>query len=170
VPDVIPPHSNCRIKLATLGLVAASNCFDGLAHDLLRGQKGRILSDLRFAPVKRLTYILVAAVGLQLSGLTVLCAPTPGCADDCCTPVQQRSAHDPSPVAPCCVVSVARTQAAMTSTRAASEWASAVVRVSERLVPGPDPQPAFNLLNSKAFLHPISPPLNPLFQTCLLLI
>ena len=118
--------------------------------------------------MKRLTYILLAAVLVQFSGLRVWCTPCVAAVHDCCAPAKGSPAQGPAP--DCCQISTAIDPSAVAQPKAESKLASGFAQLDERVAPGCVLLPIWTPVYSHALWHPVSPPLSPLLQTCLLLI
>jgi len=120
--------------------------------------------------VKRLTYILLATVALHLAGLRLLCAPVVPPSHDCCPPVHKAPSRTPAPVPPCCQISTIPYQASVAQTATASDPASVSATIEEGKPLRPADLASRAAVSLLAHSQGISPPLNPLLQTCLLLI
>lgn len=120
--------------------------------------------------LKRFAYILLVVVLAQFLGLKGLCAPASQPTHDCCPPSQQKPAESSSPLPDCCVATAARDQGGVAETRTGNQSVSKTFPIEERTLPGLLPPPPSPLRGWVALSHPISPPMSPLLQTCLLLI
>lgn len=120
--------------------------------------------------MKRVAYILVIGLSIQWSGVRVACAPACAKAHDCCPPTHERPAHNPLPVPGCCRVCPASDPNLIAQPAATNELAGAALEDGGRVVLGLLLPPAATPVTRVARFQPISPPLSPLRQTCLLLI
>jgi hypothetical protein len=120
--------------------------------------------------LRQVTYILVTAVLTHLSGLRACCAPPPGPSHGCCAPEKQGVPRRSVPVPDCCRVSPATDQTAAAQSEDGSDRASQVAQSAQHIVPVFVLPLVFAPANPDALSHPVSPPLSPLLQTCLLLI
>ena len=118
--------------------------------------------------LKRFTYLLLVVVLTQFLGLKGLCAPASRASHDCCPPVQEKSSSSPLP--DCCVATAARDQGGVAQTRAESESVSTDLKGEDNVLPGLVPPALAPRRGLVAYSHPVSPPISPLLQTCLLLI
>jgi len=122
--------------------------------------------------VKRFGHLVLVALVLQLTGVVRVCAPDqPMAAHDCCAPPDQKSsAPSASSVPECCFMSAVRERGSLAPAKVASEH---VTQVSQATRQSPLPAIALSERSSAGLWrvsHPVSPPISPLFQTCLLLI
>lgn len=120
--------------------------------------------------MRRLSYILLAVVALQLVGVRLLCSPIVPQMHDCCPSAQKAPTRAPASVPPCCRISTIPYQGNIAQTAPASDSASIFAEVGNAKQFQPiDPylEAAAGLL---AHRQVASPPLEPLRQTCLLLI
>ena len=108
---------------------------------------------------------------LQLTGMAGVCAPTaPAKAEhDCCTPAQKKApARTTSPE--CCSVALFREHGSLVQTKVTTEH---VTKDSPAVEYSPLPaltSPERYTSRGWWVAHPVSPPITPLRQTCLLLI
>ncbi len=121
--------------------------------------------------MKRLGYVVLMALVMQLTGVAGLCAPTQTPAEhDCCTPPEQNRPVAPQRTVPeCCLVTVFHEQVSTGQTKSTSESAPQEMLVVERAPAQPAvyrPSAIFRQSNT----HPVSPPISTLRQSCLLLI
>jgi hypothetical protein len=121
--------------------------------------------------MKRLGYSILVALVMQLTGIAGLCAPPQTPAEhDCCTPSEQDRPVAPQRTVPeCCLVTVFHEQVSTGQTKPASESASQEMLVVER-APAQPPVYRLSAIYRQNVSHPVSPPISPLRQTCLLLI
>ena len=124
---------------------------------------------LGLKPMKRFGHLVLLALVLQLTGVAGVCAPAqPTAGHDCCTPSEQRAPAKNTPE--CCYVSAFREQGSVGQTKSESENLVPDLALAERL-PAPSAiAPEHNFLPIGQVTHPVSPPITPLQQTCLLLI
>jgi len=120
--------------------------------------------------LKRITYVLLVVVLAQFLGLKGLCSSASQPAHDCCPPSQERPAESSSPLPDCCVATAAREQGAIAETRTGAVPVGEAVKIEGHTLPRLAPPSPSPLRGWVAFLQPVSPPLSPLLQTCLLLI
>ena len=120
--------------------------------------------------LKRFTYILLVVVLAQFLGLKGLCAPAAPATHDCCPPGQEMPAPSSSPLPDCCVATAARDQGGVAETRTGNQSVSATIQLTEHTLPRLAPPVHIPRRGWGSFSHPISPPISPLLQTCLLLI
>ena len=125
--------------------------------------------------MKRSVHIVLVALVLQLSGVLGVCAPLTNTASkaehDCCTPPAQKApSRETAPIPYCCLVATFHEQGSIGQTKPTSENTTQDLAVAKR-TPAP-----LNFVSrrdaSERWLvaHPVSPPVSPLRQTCLLLI
>jgi len=120
--------------------------------------------------MRRAVYFLLVVSLVQLSGLTAVCVPCQSQTHPCCPMPDKTSLPNSSSLPDCCVNYVLNCQASITEARdthSPSEYTaqSAAAQVCS-VVP-------FVAINRSVLQHvslPISPPLSPLSQSCLLLI
>ena len=122
--------------------------------------------------MKRLGHVVLMVLVLQLTGVAGLCAPVaPKAEHDCCVPSQEKSpARTTSPVPECCFVSAFREHGSLAQTKATTEH---VTQDSPAAEYSPLPlltSPARYTAGRWWVAHPVSPPITPLRQTCLLLV
>jgi len=120
--------------------------------------------------MRRLVYLLLAVCLVQLSGLTTVCAPCRTQTHPCCPMPEKARLPNSSSLPTCCLSYILNCQGSITEagkTHFATEYTaqSAAVRVASAL-----PSIEFNRALPKYVSAPISPPLSPLSQSCLLLI
>lgn len=141
------------------------------AWKLFVGQTGRkVQHRVRIKGVKRLTYVLLSAFLLHLSGLRLLCLPAASPRHDCC-PANQESPSPRAPTVPeCCLASTARYQGSIAQTATSNDTLNAPLYVESAAVLGLLPKLVSRSPVSAPFTQPHPPPLSPLLQTCLLLI
>jgi hypothetical protein len=120
--------------------------------------------------LKRIAYILLAVALLQVSGLRVFCARGMWSGHDCCPPVEKSQAPKAAPFSKCCVVAAIRYQESTAQALTRNDLVGAAVDAALVETGHTTPTLAVNTLLTHAVSPPISPPLNPLHQTCLLLI
>jgi len=120
--------------------------------------------------LKRFTYILLVVVLAQFLGLKGLCAPAAPASHDCCPPGQEKPAPSSSPLPDCCVATAARDQGGVAETRTGNQSVGATIQVVEHTLPRLVPPAHVPRRGWLSFAHPVSPPISPLLQTCLLLI
>lgn len=113
--------------------------------------------------------VLLVSV-LQLAGMAGVCAPAPrGTGHDCCTPAQEKvPSRTTSPE--CCVVSAFREHGSLVQAKATTEH---VTKDSPAAEYSPLPvltAPVRYTTGRWWVAHPVSPPITPLLQTCLLLV
>jgi hypothetical protein len=121
--------------------------------------------------MKRLAHVVLMALVLQFTGIAGICAPTqtPAAHDCCTTPGQSRPVSPPTTVPECCFVTAFHQQGSIGQTQSTSQDAAQELLVAE---PAPA-QPAVyqpSAFYRQSVTHPVSPPINPLRQSCLLLI
>ena len=120
--------------------------------------------------MRRLTYVLLGVMLLQMSGLRELCFAPPRASHDCCPAPKSKSLPGPSSFPDCCL-SMALTLQASVAEITSSTGLSVTLQPIETK-PAIDVAPALverqpeRLTSSGLTL----PPLTPLHQTCLLLI
>jgi hypothetical protein len=120
--------------------------------------------------VKRLTYILLAAILVQFSGLRVWCTPNAAATHDCCAPAKGSRGHSPSHTPGCCRIAPAIDPSAIAQPRAENKLLQGFAQLYTTLPLGLAHPPVWTPVHAHAPWHPVSPPLSPLLQTCLLLI
>ena len=121
--------------------------------------------------MRRLSYIVLVALVLQLTGIAGICASTQTpAAHDCCTPSEQSRPVSPQTTVPeCCFVSAFREHGSIGQTQSTSENAAQELLVAER-APAQPPVYRPSFIHRQLVTHPVSPPISPLRQSCLLLI
>jgi len=120
--------------------------------------------------MRRAVYFLLVVSLVQLSGLTTVCMPCLRQTHPCCPMPDKTSLPNSSSLPECCVSYILNCQGSITEARdirTPSEYTaqSAAGQVSSAV--------PFVATNRSALQHvslPISPPLSPLSQSCLLLI
>lgn len=120
--------------------------------------------------MKPLGYILLAALVLQLPAVRGLCAPLTGNNHACCPTAQRDSVPNPSPLPDCCLVALLRDESSIAEVGAALEAVNATAQGVGAVVLPPLRPAVTDPLVSLRIFQPVSPPLTPLLQTCLLLI
>ncbi len=126
---------------------------------------------LRLYMMKRLGHVVLMALVMQLTGIAGLCAPaqTPA-AHDCCAPSEQSSPVAPKRTVPeCCFVTAFHEQVSSGQTRTNSGSAAREMLVAE-CAPAPPAVYRPSAIYRQRIAHPVSPPISPLRQSCLLLI
>ena len=121
--------------------------------------------------MKRLGHVVLMALVIQLTGMVGLCAPAQAPSEhDCCPPSEQSRPVTPqSNVPQCCLVTAFHERKSVGQTQSTSEDATPNVQVAERADLKPALyRPAATWVQRAS--HPVSPPLSPLKQSCLLLI
>jgi hypothetical protein len=120
--------------------------------------------------VKKLAWFLLAALLMQLSGLRELCTPPLGPVHDCCPAPRGRSLPNPSSLPDCCLISLLNYQGSISEVGTGNQHSDSVLRVVK--APGLELTPAVigSAPGRRQISLPISSPLSPLLQTCLLLI
>ena len=121
--------------------------------------------------MKRLGYVVLMALVLQLTGIAGICAPTQTpAAHDCCAPSEQNRPVAPQRTVPeCCFVTAFHQHGSIGQTQSTSENAAQELLVAERSS-APPPVYRPSALFRHGVTHPVSPPISPLRQSCLLLI
>jgi len=120
--------------------------------------------------MRRTVYSLLVVFLVQLSGLTTVCQPCRGRTHPCCPMPDKTSLPYSSSLPDCCVNYILNCQASITEardTRSPSEYTAQSAAAQVR------PVVPFVTINRSVLQHvslPISPPLSPLAQSCLLLI
>jgi len=120
--------------------------------------------------LKRFTYILLVVVLAQFLGVKGLCAPASQPTHDCCPPGQQKPTQSSTPLPDCCIATAARDQGGVAETRTGNQSVSAPIQVVKYRLARLAPPTHIPRRGWVSFSHPISPPISPLLQTCLLLI
>lgn len=121
--------------------------------------------------MKRLGHVVLMALVLQLTGIAGICAPTQTpSAHDCCAPSEQNRPVTPQRTLPeCCFVTVFHEQVSTGQIKSTSEIAAQELLVGAR-APAQPPVYRPSALFRHGVTHPVSPPISPLRQSCLLLI
>lgn len=121
--------------------------------------------------MKRLTHLVLLALVMQFSGMAGLCVPAQApAAHDCCTPSEQKVPARPQTTVPeCCFVTAFHEQGSMGQTASTSQDATPDLQLAQR---GPVELTVAQTFRfgREVITHPVSPPLSPLKQSCLLLI
>lgn len=121
--------------------------------------------------MKRLSHVVLMALVMQLTGIAGICAPAQApAAHDCCTPSGQNRPVSPQTTVPeCCFVTAFHQHGSIGQTQSNSETAAQELLVVER-APAQPPVYRPSALFRHGVTHPVSPPVSPLRQSCLLLI
>lgn len=120
--------------------------------------------------MRRSSYLLLAVLLVQLTGLRALCAPRRPMAHGCCPESTATTPPSPSTLPDCCLASLLNYQGSISETPTCDH--SQEVTVQSLLVSAPAAArviPTANL-TARSSLPSVSPPLSPLSQSCLLLI
>jgi len=121
--------------------------------------------------MKRLGHVVLMALVIQLTGMVGLCAPVQAPAEhDCCTPPEQNRPVTPQRTVPqCCLVTAFHERKSIGQTQSVSEDAAPELQPAGRTSLKPELyRPAATWVQRAG--HPVSPPLGPLSQSCILLI
>ena len=119
--------------------------------------------------MRRAVYLLLAVSLVQLSGATAVCMPCHGQTHPCCPMQEKTRLPNSSSLPDCCVSYILTCQGSISEARDArspSEYTAQSAAAVRSAVP-------FVAINRSLAQHvslPISPPLSPLSQSCLLLI
>jgi hypothetical protein len=121
--------------------------------------------------MKRLTHLVLLSLVLQFTGMAGICAPTQTpAAHDCCTPSESKAPVRPQTTVPeCCFVTAFHEQGTMGQTASNSQDATPDLQLAQRGSAEPALAQTFRF-DREVITHPVSPPLSPLKQSCLLLI
>lgn len=120
--------------------------------------------------LRRVAFLLLAVLVLQLSGLRGLCAPLTKPMHDCCPAPQRKSLPSPAALPDCCRVAALGYQASVCELRTANEQSDSISSIVKVPAVGVAPAILAAAPDWSETSHPVSPPLSPLLQTCLLLI
>jgi len=120
--------------------------------------------------VRRLTYILLGILLLEMSGLRELCFAQPRPSHHCCPAPRGESLPNPSSVPDCCLSMVLTLEASVAEVTSATNHTLIVKRTETRSVTEPALPRAERVPEIVTFSGLTLPPLTPLRQTCLLLI
>jgi hypothetical protein len=120
--------------------------------------------------VRRAVYLLLAIFVVQLSGLRAVCVPTHRETHACCPTGTGTTPPSSSSVPDCCVSSLLNYQGSITETRNINRPSECTAQSGAVSIPSAEPLVAIIAPALQQVLHPISPPLSPLSQSCLLLI
>jgi hypothetical protein len=120
--------------------------------------------------MRRLSYILLAVVALQLVGVRLLCSPVVSQSHDCCPPAQEARAPAPTSLPACCHISTIPYQGSIGQTTPTNDSVGVLAAFEN----GKSFRPTNPCLSAAADVFArwpsASPPLEPLLQTCQLLI
>jgi len=120
--------------------------------------------------LRRLTYILLGVMLLQMSGLREVCFSQPRAGHDCCPAPKGESLPGHSPLPDCCLAMVLTVQSSVAEITSGSDHSASIrpmeaKHATDPILPRVERRPE-RLTSSGLTL----PPLTPLLQTCLLLI
>ena len=116
------------------------------------------------------TYILLAVLLAQLSGLRALCVPGRGQTHACCPMGAKTKLPKSSSLPECCLASLLNYQGSVTETRSPVDKSTITAQSGTVSVPS-KLTPAVTRPRVRQIVLPsVSPPLSPLAQSCLLLI
>jgi hypothetical protein len=121
--------------------------------------------------MRRLAQLVLLALVMQFTGMAGFCAPPQApAAHDCCTPSSEKDqAHPQTTMPECCFVTAFHEQGSLGQRQTTSEDVAPDVQLAPRRPLQPIPAP--NAHFDRTILeHPVSPPFDPLKQSCLLLI
>lgn len=121
--------------------------------------------------VKRLCHAVLIALVMQLTGIAGICAPARTSAEhDCCTPSEQNHPRTPQRAVPeCCLVTAIQERRSTSQTQSTSEDVTPKLQLTDRVSAQPPVYRPFGIYHQNV-THPVSPPISPLRQSCLLLI
>lgn len=120
--------------------------------------------------MKKLAYVLLAVLLMQLSGLRMMCAPCTASPHDCCPSAGEHSPLKQSSLPDCCLASVLTCQGSITEVQDPSYDSHFVLVIAKTPAAGLTSVVVRGKAARRPLSHPLSPPLGPLLQTCLLLI
>ena len=121
--------------------------------------------------MKRMGHIVLLALVIQITGVLGVCSPSqPEAAHDCCAPSETGvPISQPASAPDCCLVSAVREHGSVIPTKSESGNAALELTLAARHIAEPNFQVRFSA-KAHIFAHPVSPPISPLKQSCLLLI
>ena len=121
--------------------------------------------------MKRLCHAVLIALVMQLTGVAGICTPAQASAEhDCCTPSEQSHPRTPQRTVPeCCLVTAIQERRLTSQTESTSEDATPKLQLTDRVSAQVPPYQPGAIIRQRVN-HPVSPPLSPLRQSCLLLI
>lgn len=121
--------------------------------------------------MKRLGHVVLVALVIQLTGMLGICAPARASAEhDCCTPSEQNHSRTPQRTVPeCCLVTAIQERRSTSQTQSTSEDATPKLQLTDRVSAQPPAYQPATIIRQRVN-YPVSPPLSPLRQSCLLLI
>ena len=117
--------------------------------------------------MRRVVYILLAVLLVQLSGLRALCVSCHRQTHACC-PMSTKTSSSGLP--PCCVSSILNFQGSITEMQDSSSQSEYTAQSAVVSDPSAAPLVALDQPAPQRVLPSVSPPLSPLSQSCLLLI
>ena len=120
--------------------------------------------------MRRLAYLLLAVSLVQLSGLTTVCAPCRAQTHPCCPMPEKTRLPNSSSLPNCCLSYILNCQASITEAQSIHTPSEYTAQSAATPVGAPAPLVAVNWPVLHHVSLPITPPLSPLSQSCLLLI
>ena len=120
--------------------------------------------------MRRGAYILLVVLLVQLSGLRALCSPGRRQSHACCPTGTKTTLPSSSPLPDCCISSILNFQGSITETRSPVRPSEYTAHSAVASVPSAVHFIAIHTPVEQVALPTTSPPLNPLSQSCLLLI
>ena len=120
--------------------------------------------------MKRITYLLLVVVLVQVTGAGSLCAPPAGASHDCCNPTPTTPAPAPASLPDCCLVAVPQEQNFATPQRGADNLVPTNLQPEVAVISAIALSLALSPRFSRALDGLTPPPLSPLRQSCQILI